>query len=44
MPLLEAGSPAPAFAARTSGGSKVDSASFSGAVVLVFYPGNDTPG
>ena len=46
MALLGVGSPAPAFRAAASDGSTYDLADLlAGAqVVLVFYPGNDTPG
>jgi peroxiredoxin len=44
MPILAAGSTAPAFSAATSGGGTVDSATMNGPVVLCFYPGNNTPG
>lgn len=44
MPILGSGSKAPEFTARTSGGGQLDSAAFTGPVVLCFYPGNNTPG
>ena len=42
---LAVGSPAPEFTAQTDAGETVRSASLRGRnVVLVFYPGDDTPG
>lgn len=44
--LLEVGSRAPGFRAEASDGRTYDLAELlaEGHVVLVFYPGNDTPG
>lgn len=44
--LLAVGAVAPAFRAEASDGNTYDLAELlrSGHVVLVFYPGNDTPG
>jgi thioredoxin-dependent peroxiredoxin len=44
--LLEVGAAAPSFAAPASDGSSYTLASLleRGAVVLIFYPGNNTPG
>ena len=46
MALLDVGARAPAFRAAASDGNTYDLAELLGAghVVLVFYPGNDTPG
>jgi peroxiredoxin Q/BCP len=42
---LQAGDPAPAFSAATSGGGSVSLADFHGKnVILYFYPKDDTPG
>jgi peroxiredoxin Q/BCP len=42
---LREGDPAPAFSAATNGGGRVSLADFKGkAVVLYFYPRDDTPG
>ena len=44
--LLDVGSPAPPFRAEASDGETYDLTGLLGAggVVLIFYPGNDTPG
>jgi peroxiredoxin len=44
--LLDAGSPAPPFRAEASDGNTYELAELlrAGHVVLIFYPGNDTPG
>lgn len=44
--LPEIGSPAPRFTARASDGKtySLDELTKQGAVVLIFYPGNNTPG
>ncbi len=45
-PLLPIGFPAPPFRAAASDGKTYDLAELlrAGHVVLIFYPGNDTPG
>jgi peroxiredoxin len=46
MTLLGVGSPAPAFRAEASDGNSYDLSEIlaAGHAVLIFYPGNDTPG
>jgi peroxiredoxin len=46
MTLLQAGTPAPAFSAPASDGRtyRLEELLRQGRVLLVFYPGNNTPG